>query len=155
MMAVLRSLLLLSLLALLAACSSGPPVRVFPPQVTVQELRLQPDGQVNLSLRVQNFSTVPMTFSRLQSTLTLAGQEAARIDFDPSLSVGPGSNELVTHTFAPSPAVKSALDQAFSNSRSVRYQLTGNIVSSEPGSDDEYTYSSALDPVPGLPGVMR
>src|SRR5688572_20120342 len=154
-MAALRPLLLLSFLALLAACSSGPPVRVYPPQATVQELRLQPDGQVNLSLRVQNFSTVPMTFSRLQATLTLGGQEAVRIDFDPALTVGPGSNELVAHSFAPPPAVKATLDQAFAGSRSVRYQLSGSIVSSDPGSDDEFEYSSALDPVPGLPGVMR
>ncbi len=150
-----RPLLLLLLVSLLAGCASGPPRRVFPPQATLQELRVQPDGQVAASLRVQNFSTVPMTFSRLQATLTLAGLEATRIDLDPAVTVGPGSNELVRHLFVPSPALKAAIDQAFANSRSVRYELAGRIASSDPGTDDEITYKSALDPVPGLPGVMR
>ena len=154
-MIAMRSLAALLLLILLAACSSGPPVRVFPPQVTVQELKVQTDGQVVATLRVQNFSTVPMTFSRLQATLTLAGTEAATIDIDPAVTVGPGSNEPVRHAFVPPPAVKSAIDATFANGRSLRYQLAGRIASSVPGSEDDITYSSALDPVPGLTGVLR
>ena len=153
-MTCLRAFVVFSLCVLLAACSSGPPRRVYPPQATVQELRVQADGQVAATLRIQNFSTVPMTFTRLQATLTLAGGEAARIDIDPSLTVGPGSNELVRHVFAPTPAVKAALDAAFAGSRSVRYALAGRIADSE-GRDDEFSYDSALDPVPGLPGVLR
>src|SRR5687767_13954109 len=146
---------LFALIALLAGCAGGPPVRVYPPQATVQELRVQADGQYVATLRVQNFSTVPMTFSSLQATLTLAGHEATRIDIDPALTVGPGSNELVKHVFAPPPAVKAAIDQAFAGNRSVRYQLDGHIASRDPGSDDPITYGSALDPVPGLTGVLR
>ena len=153
-MKLLLACMVLSLCLLLAACSSGPPRRVYPPQATVQELRLQADGQVALTLRVQNFSTVPMTFTRLQATLTLAGAEAARIDVDPALTVGPGSNELVTHAFAPSPAMKTTLDATFAGGRSLRYSLAGRIADSE-GRDDEFKYDSALDPVPGLPGVLR
>ena len=154
-MAVTRWIALLCLTLLLAACSSGPPVRVFPPQASVQELRVQADGRIVASIRVQNFSTVPMTFSHLQATLTLAGHEATRIDVDPSLTVGPGSNELVRHEFVASAEVKAAIDAAFSGNRSVRYRLEGRLASSDPGSDDAFDYSSALDPVPGLPGVLR
>jgi hypothetical protein len=107
------------------------------------------------TLRVQNFSTVPMTFSRLQATLALAGTEATRIDLDPGVTVGPGSNEPVLHVFAPSPAAKAALDAAFAGSRAVRYELTGRIWNSVPGGEDDVAYRSALDPVPGLPGVLR
>lgn len=153
-MASLRVFAVVSLCLLLAACASGPPRRIFPPQATVQELRVQPDGRIAATLRIQNFSTVPMTFTRLQATLTLAGSEAARIDIDPSLTVGPGSNELVKHDFAPTPAVKTALDAAFAGSRSVRYELDGRIADSE-GRDDAFSYDSALDPVPGLTGVLR
>ena len=111
-MAFLRVFAVFSLCLLLAACSSGPPRRVYPPQATMQELRVQPDGRIA------------------------------------------ASNELVKHEFAPTPAVKAALDAAFAGSRSVRYALAGRIADSE-GRDDEFTYSSALDPVPGLPGVLR
>ena len=154
-MIVIRTLVLMILAAALAACASGPPVRVYPPQATVQELRVQPDGRVVATLRVQNFSTVPMTFSRLQATLTLADREATKIDIDPAVTVGPGSNELVRHVFVPPAEVKSAIDAAFAGNRSVRYRLQGRLASSEPGSDDPIDYSSALDPVPGLPGVLR
>ena len=74
-MTCLRAFVVFSLCVLLAACSSGPPRRVYPPQATVQELRVQADGQVAATLRIQNFSTVPMTFTRLQATLTLAAGE--------------------------------------------------------------------------------
>lgn len=150
-----RWLAALLLPLLLAACAGGPPKRVYPPQATLQELRLQDDGQYAAGIRVQNFSTVPMTFSRLQATLTLGGHEATKIDINPALTVGPGSNETVRHVFAPPPAVRAAVDQAFAGGRSVRYELTGKIASSDPGTDDAVTYKSALDPVPGLPGVLR
>lgn len=150
-----RSLAVLVLTLLLAACASGPPVRVYPPQATVQELRVQPDGTYVATLRVQNFSTVPMAFSRLQATLTLGDHEATRIDIDPAVTVGPGSNELVRHEFVPTAEVKRMIDAAFAGSRSVRYRLDGRLTSSDPGTDDPFDYGSALDPVPGLPGVLR
>lgn len=143
------------LVALLAACASGPPKRVFPPQASLQELRVQEDGQWLAQIRIQNFSTVPMRFSRLEATLSINGQEASRIDIDPSLGVGPGSIELVKHVFTPAAGPRAAVAQALSNRRAVRYQLTGRIASSEPVTDHPFEYQSALDPVPGLSGVLR
>ena len=151
----LPALLSLLLIALLAGCSGAPPKRVFPPQASVQELRVQADGQWVAQIRLQNFSTVPMRFSRLQATLTVAGQEAARIDIDPGLSVGPGSNEIVSHVFAPAAGPRAAVSEAFANRRAVRYQLSGRIASAEHATDDAFDYSSALNPVPGLAGVLR
>jgi hypothetical protein len=149
---ILLSLLLVSLLA---ACSSGPPKRIFPPQASVQELRVQDDGQWVASIRLQNFSTVPMRFSRLQATLNIAGQEATRIDIDPAMSIGPGSIEVLQHVFMPAAGPRAAISEAFANRRAVRYQLTGRLASSEHGTDDAFDYSSALSPVPGLTGVLR
>jgi hypothetical protein len=57
-------------------------------------------------IRVQNFSTVPMRFSRLEATITIGGAEATRLDLDPGISVGPGSIELVKHVFTPSAGAK-------------------------------------------------
>jgi hypothetical protein len=149
------ALLLLAFLTLLAGCAGGPPKRVFPPQVTIQELRLQADGQWSADLRIRNFSTVPMTFSRLQATLQIGGQDAARIDLDPAISVGPGSTELVPYRFTPPPAVKAGVDAAVAAGRGTRYRISGEISSSDPGTDDDFDYQSALDPIPGLPGVLR
>lgn len=140
---------------LLAACSSGPPKRVFPPQASLQELRVQPDGRWSASIRIQNFSTVPMRFSSFDATLEINGGEAARIVLDPGLSIGPGSNELVTHVFQPSAAAAAAVDAALANRRNVRYALSGRIATSEPKTDNPFDYQSGLDPVPGLTGVLR
>lgn len=145
----------LLLLAVVAGCASGPPKRIFPPQASLQELRVQADGQWVAQIRIQNFSTVPMRFSRLEATLAVNGAEATRISIDPGLSVGPGSNELVQHMFTPAAGPKAAVDQALASRRAVRYQLTGRIASSEPATDHPFEYQSALDPVPGLTGILR
>jgi len=152
----LKLLALALLVALLAACAgSGPPKRIFPPQASLQELRVQPDGRWSANIRIQNFSTVPMRFSRLDATLVIAGQEAARFTLDPGLSIGPGSNELITHVFQPSDATRATVDAALANRRNVRYVLSGRIATSEPKSDNPFDYQSGLDPVPGLAGVLR
>ena len=150
-----RAALAFLLLALVGACASGPPKRVYPPQASLQELRVQADGQWVAQVRIQNFSTVPMRFSRLEATLSVNGQEASRISLDPGLSVGPGSNELVQHVFTPAAGPKAAVDQALASRRAVRYQLSGRIASSEPATDHPFEYQSALDPVPGLTGILR
>ncbi|HQZ32566.1 MAG TPA: LEA type 2 family protein [Arenimonas sp.] len=151
----LQAALALLLLALVAGCASGPPKRIFPPQASLQELRVQPDGQWVAQVRIQNYSTVPMRFSRLEATLSVNGVEATRISIDPGLTVGPGSNELVQHAFTPAAGPRAAVDQALASRRAVRYQLTGRIASSEPETDHPFEYQSALDPVPGLAGILR
>lgn len=147
--------LALLLATLLAGCAGGPPKRVYPPQASLQELRVQDDGRWLARIRIQNFSTVPMRFSRLQATLTVGGAEATRFDFDPGLSVGPGSTEIIEQAFAPAAGPRSAVDAALANRRSVRYALEGRLASSDPGTDDPFEFQSALDPVPGLEGVLR
>jgi hypothetical protein len=151
----LPALVLLLMVALLAACASGPPKRVFPPQVSLQELQVGADGQWLVNVRVQNFSTVAMDFSQLQATLMVGGQEAARIDFDPRLKVGPASIEVVQYRLTPGAGAQAAVAQSLASRRSVRYQLSGSIASREPKSEHPFDYQSALDPVPGLAGVLR
>jgi len=143
------------LVAALAACASGPPKRVFPPQGSVQELRVLADGQWVARIRVQNFSTVPMRFSRVEATLSINGVEATRLVLAPDLGVGPGSNEIIEHRFTPAAGPRAAVDEALANRRAVRYQLAGRIASSEPVTDHPFDYQSALDPVPGLTGILR
>ncbi|HLS84616.1 MAG TPA: LEA type 2 family protein [Arenimonas sp.] len=151
----IRPLLLLLSAVLLAACAGGPPKRIFPPQVSLHELKVEADGQWLAQVRIRNFSTVPMRFNRLGLTMSIGGSEAARFEIDPGLSVGPGSSELISHRFTPSDAARAAVDQALAQRRGIRYRLEGRIASSDPGSDDPYDYQSALDPVPGLTGVLR
>ena len=151
----LPAALVLLLVAALAACASGPPKRVFPPQGSLQELRVEADGQWVARIRIQNFSTVPMRFSRVEATLSINGEEATRLVVNPGLTIGPGSNDIVEHRFTPAAGPRAAVDQSLANRRAVRYQLTGRIASSEPVTDHPFDYQSALDPVPGLTGILR
>lgn len=154
-MSLSRFAVLLLVSLLVAACAGGPPKRVYPPQASVQELRVLEDGSWRLALRIRNFSTVPMRFSRLQASFSVGGQDAARFDFNPGLTVGPGSAELVEQVFTPGPGAREAVAQALANRRSVAYLLSGRLTSSDPGTDDAFEYPSRLDPVPGLEGVLR
>lgn len=151
----LSAVLVFLLVAALAACSSGPPKRVFPPQGSLQELRVEADGQWVARIRIQNFSTVPMRFSRVEATLSVNGEQATQLLLNPGLTVGPGSNEILEHRFTPAAGPKAAVEQALANRGSVRYQFTGRIASSEPVTDHPFDYQSALDPVPGLTGILR
>src|SRR5690606_35363600 len=112
-----RTLLLLLSVLVLAACAGGPPKRIFPPQVSLHELKVEADGQWTAQLRIRNFSTVPMHFNRLSATLSIGAEVAGRIEVDPGLGVGPGSSELISHRFSPSPAARAAVDQALAQRR--------------------------------------
>lgn len=152
----MRRLLYLLVFALsLAGCASGPPKRVFPPQVRIQELTRQTDEQWRMALRVENFSNVPMRFDRLDAGLQLAGADAGRLALPAELEVGPGSAEIVAIVLTAPAGVQSALERSLSKRSGVRYRLEGSIHSADPRGEHPLEYESTLDPVPGLDGVLR
>lgn len=151
------SLILMALLAgLLVACSSAPKKRIFPPSVSVQELRVLADGRWEADLRVQNFSTVAMRFERLQADFTLAGHAVASIDHVVADSVPPNSAEIVRIVLQPGAEAAEAVRSALQTRRGLGYRLKGSLASSEPGTrEDRFEFDSALTPMPGLDGVLR
>jgi len=139
----------------LAACGSGPPKRIYPPKASVQELLAGANGRWTLKIRVENFSTVPMTFSAVDAKLTVAGQEAGRVVAPTTLTIGPESADVVTATLAPATAGKIAVANALALKKTVRYELSGKITSRDPNRDFDFKFESALSPVPGLDGMLR
>lgn len=146
---------LLLFVVALAGCFGGPIKRVYPPQATVQELTVLPDGQWLLKVRVQNFSEVAMEFDRVEADLQINGTAAGHIDIASPLTVGPGSTEIVDHRFYPAAAVKPGFDARVANRSAVRYRLSGHIHSRLPRGDYPFEYESSLSPTPGLSGVLR
>jgi hypothetical protein len=144
----------LFVLILLSACG-GPVKRVFPPQVSLQEVVISANGQASAKFRIQNYSTVTTRFSRIVSNMSIAGNDAARLDFNPDVSIGPGSIEVVSQTFTLSAEAKASIETALKNRTRISYSLGGEISSSEPRSSFEIKYESALNPVPGLPNTLR
>ena len=139
----------------LAACSSGPPKRIYPPKASVQELVAGANGQWTLKIRVENFSTVPMTFSAVNGKLAVAGQEAGQIAAPTTLTIGPESADVVTTTITPASPGRIAVANALALRRAVHYVFTGTITCREPQRDFDFSFESALSPVPGLDGMLR
>lgn len=153
---LLQWLLVAILAGLLGACASGPKKRIFPPNASVQELRVLANGRWELDLRVQNFSTVAMRFEQLRAELSVAGEPAASIDHTVADSVPPNSAEVVRITLTPSTGAADAVRSALQTRRGLGYRLAGTLTTSEPGTrQDRFEFDSALTPMPGLEGVLR
>jgi hypothetical protein len=150
----MKKIIMLCLMLIITACG-GPVKRVFPPQVSLQEVVLNANGEASAKFRIQNYSTVTTRFSRIVSNLRIAGNEGARLDFNPDVSIGPGSIEVVSQTFTLSAEAKASIETALKNRTRISYSLGGDISSSEPRSSFEIKYESALNPVPGLPNTLR
>jgi len=138
---------MLCLLLGMAACG-GPVKRIFPPQVSLQELVLQADGQVSVKFRIQNYSTIPSKYSKVTGSLMFGDIEATALDFNPDISV-------VVQRFHFNATALDAMNTAIKNRSRLGYKLTGEITSSEPRGRYDIKYESALNAVPGLSGTLR
>lgn len=143
---------------LMAGCASGPVKRVSEPAVAVQELQVRADGSWQVSLRLQNFSNVPMRFDRVSLRLDMDGVEAGRLEATPAFDVGPESADTTRIEIAPSAQARIAVATALAEGRRLPYTLEGEVVATpREGRSRDYSVKrrSALNPVPGLPGVLR
>jgi hypothetical protein len=155
MRAATKILVALALVLSVSACGGGVKKRINPPRASLQELAAQPNGQWRLTVRLQNFSNVPTQFSSVNAKLVVGGQDAGTVVLAPALTIGPESADVVTTTITPSLAAKVTVASALSSGQALRYSLNGRIVTSEPKGDHAFDYDSALNPAPGLSGVMR
>jgi len=150
--------LALLLCSTLAACGGGPVKRVSPPAASIQQLTVRADGSWSVDLRVENFSSVPMRFDRVALALSVGGEQAGTLQAQPALTVGPESADIATVALAPASGARIAVADALAGRRALSYELEGSIdATPEDGKARafEVERSSALNPVPGLPGVLR
>lgn len=157
MNALLRIALVL-VIALLAACSTGPVRRVSEPAASIQQLSVRADGSWTVEVRLHNYSSIPMQFDRVELALTIAGQSAGSVQAAPALRVGPESADVVSIAHAPAATARMALTDALAGNRAVDYRLEGSVQAT-PESAKQRSFDvkrdSRLSPVPGLPGVLR
>ncbi|MGO1069344.1 LEA type 2 family protein [Lysobacter sp. CA199] len=144
--------------ALLAACKSGSVRRVSEPAARIQQLTVRADGSWSVDVRIENFSSIPMQFDRIDLQLKLGEDSAGQLQSQPALSIGPESADVVTVALKPSGGAKLAIADALAGGRSLNYSLKGDIAAT-PDQAKQRIFnierSSALSPAPGLPGVMR
>ena len=143
---------------LLVACGGGPVRRVSEPAASIQQLTVRADGSWAIELRINNFSSVPMRFDNVGLALFVGTESAGTLQGQPAITIGPESADIATLTMAPSSSARILVADALAARRTLAYTLNGNIdAAPEDGKSRSYAIerSSSLNPVPGLPGVLR
>ena len=115
---ITKTVLVIAFLALLAACSSGPKKRINPPRASIQQLAVQADGSWQLSVRLQNFSSVSTAFSNVSAKLVIGGQDAGTFTLQPGISIGPESADVVMAKLAPTLGAKLVVASAIASGQS-------------------------------------
>jgi hypothetical protein len=144
----------------LASCGGGNGMvkRVSEPSVGIQQLTVRADGQWSVDLRIDNFSSVPMTFNTLSLEVKVGGESAGTLTASPGLPIGPESADITTATLNPSSAARIAVADALAGHTSVSYALSGTL-GATPDQGKARTFDvkrdNQLTPAPGLPGVLR
>lgn len=159
----LRGLLRLALpivtILLLTSCSGrGPVRRVSQPAASLQQLTVRADGRWELQLRLNNYSSMPMRFTAVRLDLRFDNGAAAHIEAQPNLEIGPESADTHITTLVPTPAGMARIATALADGHGLSYTLEGSVQATPEGAgakDWKVKASSALSPVPGLPGTLR
>lgn len=139
---------------ILGGCAGGSPVRLFPPGLSVAEIRLDPERVVAL-LRLRSYATVPLRVSEVRGTLWLGDAQGIPIDLRPDLVVAANSTEPIELSFTPPADLREHLRQRIEQRRAVDYRIEARVRSSDPATRFDVEYRSTLAPAPGLPGVLR
>lgn len=149
---------LVFLTAALSACATGPVKRVSPPAASIQQLTVNADGRWTVDLRLQNYSSMPMRFTRASLAITVGDQAAGTLEAAPQISVGPESADVVSLPFSPSVEARIVVADALAGRKSLGYALKGPVdATPETGKSRTFKTESrnTLTPVPGLDGVLR
>jgi hypothetical protein len=147
------------LLLALAACSSNPARRISPPAASIQQLTVDASGNWNLSVRLQNYSGMPMHFGNARLAVSVDGQDAGQLVFSPGISIGPESADVVDATLTPSAMARIVVADTLASRRTLAYTLSGSISATPENKNKPKTFdieaSNSLNPAPGLDGVLR
>jgi hypothetical protein len=140
-------LAMLTVAGLIASCSDAPVRKVHPSTASIDKLAVLPDGHWKITLRIQNYSTFAMHFSRFEAELTVDGKDVGLLATAPDLDIVGSNSDVIDVTLATSAKLPATGDFA--------YQLKGTIDTSEPKESFKFDKSSRLSPVPGIANTYR
>ncbi|GLQ49511.1 hypothetical protein ACFFJT_04765 [Dyella flava] len=162
---LLHGLALLLLVGVLAAC--GPQKQsVFPPTVTIQQMRVQPDGTWEVTLRLQNNSYTGMNYQSIEGQLQVAQGIPVRLHAKFNLDVPSFAGDVLPVTVLPTDDMSKALQAiaAKGSAGSLAYAIKG-IVHCQPNLEDHpdnknprdfsFDHNDYLSPVPGIANTYR
>jgi len=107
---MLRPLKLFSVVTVLAiaGCFGGPTHPINPPNASIQQLDVLPDGKWKLQIRLENFSDKTVHYAALKAALRVGGEAAGDISLNPDMDI-PGENaDVVEITLARSKEASKA-----------------------------------------------
>ena len=144
----------------LVAC--GPPKKsVFPPTVSIQEMRTQPNGEWRVTLRIQNNSYGSMDFHSVNGQLQVAELVPVRLHAAFDLDIPAFAADVAQIDLLPTPEMTAALKVAAvkGSAGSVPYSVTGTA-NAKPEQEKEardfsFHGNDWLSPVPGIPNTWR
>jgi hypothetical protein len=155
-----RVSLLLLLTAGLVAC--GPPKKsVFPPTVSIQQLKVLPDGQWQLTVRIQNNSYGEMDFMSLDGQLQMADLVPVRLHSTFELDIPALVGDVTMLDVLPTPAMTKALQMvaAKGSAGSLGYRVKGSTNAKpeqeKAARDFDFSGNDFLSPTPGAPNTYR
>ncbi|HEX7341570.1 MAG TPA: hypothetical protein VF269_04760 [Rhodanobacteraceae bacterium] len=153
--------IILALLAIaLTACGSTRQ-SMFPPTLSVQQLRVQPDGHWHMQVRILNNSYGSMSFRRLELIMHIDNQPAARIDARFKLGIPALSADTTNVDITPSAAAQAALAAIASqgSNGTLAYSLTGTATAIPGGRGKPRQFpvksNDWLSAVPGVANTYR
>lgn len=144
----------------LVAC--GPPRKsVFPPTVSIQEMTVRPDGQWQLTVRIQNNSYAGMNFRSIDGELKVAELVPVRLHASFDLDIPAFAGDVTRINLLPTPDMSRTLAAAAAKGSggSVPYSIAGRA-NAKPEQDKdardfEFHGNDWLSPVPGIPNTWR
>jgi len=154
----IRIALLLLVSLVLAGCGDGIVRRVSEPAASVQQLTVAPDGNWQVAVRLQNFSSMPMRFDDVALQLHMGDAPAVPLATAPGISISGTSADVVSITVQPTSLARLAVADALAANRMLAYRLEGEVKATpeeEKQRSFDITHRSTLSPAPGLPGVLR
>ncbi|WEN14792.1 hypothetical protein PY254_16400 [Rhodanobacter sp. AS-Z3] len=144
----------------LAAC--GPTKKsVFPPAVNIQQLVVLPNGQWQLTMRIQNNSYASMKFTALDGQLQIAELVPVRLHKNFELDIPELAGDVVRIDVLPTTPMRQAL-QAIADkgsAGSLAYHVSGSATAkpeqeSKPRSFD-FNGNDWISAVPGIANTYR
>src|SRR6201996_4666668 len=122
----IRTLLIATTLVALAGCG-GPTHPINPPNASIQQLDVLPDGRWKIQLRLENFSDKTVHYTNVKASLKVGGEPAADISLNADMDV-PGENaDTLDTTFMPKPDAAKAFASDVKLPGGASYELKGTI----------------------------
>jgi hypothetical protein len=154
MIRCLRLLVLMIAVSALAAC--GPPTHpINPPNASIQQLNVLPDGRWKLQIRLENFSDKTVHYATFKAALRVGGVAVADINLNPDMDI-PGENaDVVETTLTPGADARKAFANDVKEPSGAPYELSGTINIPAAGKDFKFEHKSRLSPIPGIADAYR